>query len=89
MPAIQIDQCPQGHEIRSSADRDGQGYCRECRRTRARDQRVKHRAALDAVRSLEAAGIRFENDGVPIDGRDVARQLVRVYGAEIDVADGY
>lgn len=80
-----ISTCPSGHEIRSQSDRTTQGYCRHCKREDDRRTRLKHRAALDAVRILEAAGVRFENNGVPVDGRDVARQLVRVYGHEIDV----
>lgn len=80
-----ITTCPKGHEIRSQADRTTRGYCRRCKREDDRRTRMKHRAALDAVRILESVGVRFENDGVPVDGRDVARQLVRVYGDEIDL----
>lgn len=72
MPATQ---CPQGHEIRTAADRDGQGYCRRCRADNERRRRVSKSAALMVVRTFEAAGVRFESDGVPVAPADVARQL--------------
>jgi len=78
MPA---NQCPQGHEIRSAADRDKQGYCRRCRAERAKRRRVGNHAALTVVRALETAGARFENDGVPVAPTEVARQLADLYTA--------
>lgn len=42
--------CPYGHEIRSSADRDAQGYCRECKRRRERARRHKARAQIELAR---------------------------------------
>jgi hypothetical protein len=41
--------CPQGHEIRSSADRDADGWCKKCRAFRQRQ-----REALQLLKGLEA-----------------------------------
>lgn len=79
MPAT-ITQCPHGHEIRSSADRTTQGYCRQCKREDDRDRRLVNKAALAAVAVFEAAGVRFQDNGVPVDASVIARQLVAVYG---------
>ena len=79
MPAT-ITRCPQGHEIRSNADRTVSGYCRECKRADDRLDRLKQRAALDVVKIFEAAGVRFQDNGVPIDAAEVARQFVVLYG---------
>lgn len=76
--------CPRGHQIRSTADRTASGYCRQCKRDDDRLQRLKKRAALDVVRAFEAAGVQFQNDGVPVDAEAVARQLVAVYGGDIE-----
>ena len=78
MPATE---CPQGHAIRSAADRDGQGYCRKCRADNARKRRVGESAALMVVRALEAAGATFQNDGMPVEPAEVARQLAEAYAA--------
>jgi hypothetical protein len=72
MPA---NQCPQGHEIRSSADRDCQGYCKRCRADNARRRRAGREAALMVVKAFESAGVRFQNDGKPAEPADVARLL--------------
>ena len=76
MPA---EQCPQGHEIRSSADRDGQGYCRRCRVENARKRRAGESAALMVVRVFEEAGVRFVVDGDPADPAEVAKALSDLY----------
>lgn len=44
--------CPHGHELRSTTDRDGTGYCRKCRADADRARRARHRAALDLAREL-------------------------------------
>ncbi|KLI04071.1 MULTISPECIES: hypothetical protein [Mycolicibacterium] len=80
MPA---NQCPQGHEIRSAADRDGQGYCKRCKADNDKRRRVGKEAALMVVRAFEAAGVRFENDGIPVEPAEAARQLGELW------ADGY
>lgn len=71
--------CPAGHVIKSSADRDRQGYCRQCRREAERERRLADRAALNVVKIFEAAGVRFQNHGVPVDADEVVRQLVANY----------
>jgi hypothetical protein len=78
VPAVPTTTCPHGHTIRTSADRS-QGYCRECKRSGDRDQRLRRRAALDVVRIFEAAGVQFQDNGRPIAADEVARQLMRVY----------
>lgn len=78
MPA---DQCPQGHEIKTSADRDGGGYCRRCRAENEKKRRVGKSAALMVVRAFEAAGVQFQNDGVPVEPAEVARVLADLYAA--------
>lgn len=82
MPAT-VTQCPAGHEIRSTADRTTNGYCRACKREDDRLIRLKNRAALEVVRIFEAAGVRFQDDGLPLPAEDVARQLVALYGDDI------
>ncbi|CAN5548869.1 hypothetical protein BH11ACT6_BH11ACT6_29770 [soil metagenome] len=78
MPA---NQCPQGHEIRSASDRDGQGYCKRCRYERKQRRQVADSAALMVVRAFEAAGVEFQADGVPVAPAVVARQLAALYTA--------
>jgi hypothetical protein len=83
MPA---EQCPQGHEIRSAADRDGQGYCKACRRDGARQRRVSQSMKLTLVKAFEDVGIRFEDDdGAPVAPAEVVRQIVAVYESGIEL----
>ncbi|MDI9940873.1 hypothetical protein QM806_36550 [Rhodococcus sp. IEGM 1351] len=72
--------CPQNHQIRSSADRDRQGYCRECRREGDRARRLQRQAAHEVVKVFEAAGVKFQNDGIPLNASEVAEALIRIYG---------
>lgn len=77
MPA---NECPQGHQIRSAADRDGQGHCRECERGRQRRRRVSNAMKLAIARAFEEAGVRFEgDDGEPVTPAEVVRQLTFLY----------
>lgn len=79
MPA---EQCPSGHAIRSAADRDGQGYCKTCRRDGARQRRVSNAMKLTLVKTFEDVGIRFEDDdGLAVAPAEVVRQLVERYEA--------
>lgn len=80
MPAA-VDQCPQGHDTRTADARDSQGHCRKCKADKARRRRVADSAALTVVRVLERAGARFQNDGVPAEPAEVARQLADAYAA--------
>lgn len=82
-----ITECPRGHPIRCQADRTTQGYCRQCKREDDRLNRLKNRAALDVVHAFEAAGVQFQNNGTPLPAEEVARQLVAVYGNDLDSAN--
>ena len=80
MPAA-VDQCPQGHDTRTADRRDSQGHCRKCKAAKARRKRVGDSAALMVVRAFEKAGVRFENDGVPVAPAEVAQALSDLYVA--------
>ncbi|AFR50024.1 hypothetical protein KTR9_3389 [Gordonia sp. KTR9] len=80
MPA---NKCPQGHEIRSSTDRDGGGFCRRCRADNEKRRRVGKSAALTVVRVFERAGVQFQNNGVPVEPAEVARVLAELYAAGV------
>jgi hypothetical protein len=81
---MSVERCPQGHEVRSQADRNGAGTCRECHREANRVLRQKNSAALAVVRAFEAAGVQFQNNGEPLPAELVARQLVEKYGHEVN-----
>ena len=76
-----VNQCPQGHEIRSSADRDGGGFCRRCRSENEKRRRIGKSAAWTVVRAFESAGVQFQHDGVPVEPAEVVRQLSDAYAA--------
>jgi hypothetical protein len=78
MPA---NQCPQGHDVLTAADRDSGGYCKKCRAAADRRRRIGKEAALVVVRAFETAGVRFENDGVPVAPSEVAKALAELYAA--------
>jgi hypothetical protein len=81
MPAV-TTMCPQGHEIRSAADRDGQGHCRACERDRQRRRRVGNAMKLAIAQAFEDVGVRFEDDdGAPVAPTEVVRQIVSLYEA--------
>jgi hypothetical protein len=67
--------CPQGHQIHSSADRDGQGYCLTCRGAGAKTYRSRQSAALELARALEARGIQVTRSQPPIDIQQLADAL--------------
>lgn len=67
--------CPQGHEIRSSADRDGQGYCLACRNDGAKTYRSRQSAALELARALEARGIQVTRSQPAVDIQQLADAL--------------
>jgi hypothetical protein len=72
--------CPRGHEIRSAADRNTQGRCRECQREDDRLRRVRDRAALDVVAVFHSAGVEFlTDDGTPRDPNEIVRELIASY----------
>lgn len=81
MPAA-VDQCPQGHDTSTAADRDGQGHCRKCKATKARQKRVSDAMRLSMVRAFEDAGVRFEDDdGNPVAPGEVVQQLAELHAA--------
>ncbi len=80
MPAA-TDECPQSHDTRTAAARDGQGHCRKCMADREQKRRAGNSAALIVVRVLEKAGAVFQNDGIPVEPAEVARQLAEAYAA--------
>ncbi|MHA3020430.1 hypothetical protein ACXPWS_09155 [Mycobacterium sp. BMJ-28] len=53
--------CPQGHEIRSSADRDADGWCKRCRKAKNVAYRTRQRAAIELVTVLESLGVDVVN----------------------------
>jgi hypothetical protein len=81
MPAVAVQACPSGHTIRSSADRDTQGHCRQCMRDNSKRIRVGKEAALMVVRAFEAAGVKFQADGKPAEPAEVARLLGEAWAA--------
>lgn len=64
---MHITHCPHGHEIRSSSDRDPQGYCLGCRRDGEKIYRSRRRAALELAQALEANGIPVMRSEPPVD----------------------
>lgn len=71
--------CPQGHEIRSQADRSTQGYCRRCKADDDRERYIAQKAILSVAKQFEAIGVKFQNDGVPVAVEEVAEQLLLRY----------
>jgi hypothetical protein len=79
---VTTEYCPQRHQIRSAADRDGQGYCRKCRADGARRRRVSESMKLAFVGALESAGLQFEDDdGRPVEPAEAVRQMVELFEA--------
>ncbi len=74
------DYCPNGHPTPTAAHRDTQGMCRECKKDYDRVAKARMRAAYKVCRGLEARGVRFENDGVPVPADEVAAQLLNQHG---------
>jgi hypothetical protein len=71
-----VEQCQNGHPTPTSAYRTANGTCRECQRDAKEALRIRQRAAWVFVKGLEASGLRFENNGVPMTPAEFARQLV-------------
>ena len=80
MPA---DHCPKGHPTPTASHRDAKGTCKECKRDYARERELKARAALDIVRVFEAAGCSFVAGDRAVTPEELAAQLVRLYGDNI------
>jgi hypothetical protein len=71
--------CPHGHELRSAADRDADGWCRQCRRAKNVGYRSRQRAALELALALESHGIEVTRSEPPVDLQRLA----------VALADGY
>ncbi len=71
--------CPSGHEINSAADRDADGWCKQCRNRKNVSYRARQRAALELALALEAHGVEVTRSEPPIDLQQLAAAL----------ADGY
>lgn len=79
MPAA-VNECPQGHDTQTAADRDSQGHCRKCKAERERQRRVSNAMRLALVQAFEEAGVRFEtDDGRAVAPVEVVRQLAEIY----------
>jgi hypothetical protein len=57
--------CSQGHEIRSSDDRNADGWCKQCRNAANVAYRSRQRAALQLAQALEAQGIPVTDSPLP------------------------
>jgi hypothetical protein len=79
--------CPQGHEIRSSADRDGQGYCLACRADGAKTHRSRQSAAIELARALEARGVQVTRSQPPVNIQQLADALAGRLPADGSEAD--
>ena len=75
--------CPAGHEIYSSADRDGQRFCLSCRNDRNVSYRSRQRAALELALALESLGVEVTRSEPPIDRQQLAAALAAGYRPEI------
>lgn len=72
-------QCPHGHEIRSTADRDDRGYCLRCRRYGEKIYRSRQRAALELALALEAHGVAVTRSDPPVDLEALAASLATAF----------
>ncbi len=70
------DYCPKGHPTLTSAARDPNGTCKQCRKDYDRALKARQRAAYVVCRGLEARGVKFEDGGVPVSTTEIVRQLM-------------
>jgi hypothetical protein len=61
--------------VRSSADRDTDGWCKQCRKSKNVAYRSRQSAALELARALEARGIEVTRSQPPIDIQQLADAL--------------
>lgn len=71
--------CPHGHEIHSAADRDADGWCKRCRKTKNVSYRSRQRAALELALALESHGVAVTRSEPPVDLQQLAAALARGY----------
>jgi len=79
--------CAQGHEVRSSADRDSDGWCKQCRKSKNLTYRSRQSAALELARTLEDRGIHVTRSQPPIDIQQQADALAGRLQADGSEAD--
>ena len=72
-------ECPNGHEIRSAADRDADGWCKRCRKSKNVVYRTRQRAALALALALESRGVAVTRSEPPVDLQQLAADLTRNY----------
>ncbi|WP_071289825.1 hypothetical protein [Mycolicibacterium llatzerense] len=72
-----MTECPQGHEIRTQADRTAQGYCRECKREDERRRRRFTKTATDIVKMFQEGGVVFfdPDDGALLSYGQIVAQI--------------
>ena len=70
------DYCPKGHPTLTSAARDPNGTCKQCRKDCDRALKARQRAAYVVCRGLEGLGVRYENNGQPVPTKEIVRQLM-------------
>lgn len=71
--------CPQGHKIGSSADRDADGWCKQCRKSKNVTYRSRQRSALELALALESHGIEVTRSDPPVDLQALAAVLACGY----------
>jgi hypothetical protein len=74
-----FDTCPHDHPINSSADRDADGWCKQCRRSKNVTYRSRQRAALELALALESHGVAVTRSEPRIDLERLAAALANVY----------
>jgi hypothetical protein len=67
--------CPSGHEVRSAADRDADGWCKQCRLAKNATYRSRQRTALQLATELEARGLPITRSDPPVDIHQLAADL--------------
>lgn len=76
-----MDYCPNGHPITSAADRNADGWCKQCRKAKSGAYRRRQSAALQLASALEANGIPITQTELQIDLSALADALARGYNA--------
>ncbi|WP_139810570.1 hypothetical protein [Prescottella equi] len=79
--------CPHGHQIRSSADRDADGFCKACRRAANARYKAKQRAAIGLVQALRARGVGI-TDALQLSPEPMTRSDEAIAQAIVDAFGG-
>ncbi len=67
--------CPHGHAIETTADRDADGWCKQCRKSKNVTYRGRQRAALELALALESHGVQVTRSEPPINLQRLAALL--------------